>query len=74
MYSVINGCEVVRRYFDIGNKSTDSPAMELDAQPRQHICHCGKRFVRNEHLVRHQAIHREPTFACSLCGRKYSRE
>lgn len=42
------------------------------AQPR-HVCHCGKRYIRIEHLRRHQAMHGDPSYVCGICGRSYTR-
>ncbi|KJZ71056.1 hypothetical protein HIM_09556 [Hirsutella minnesotensis 3608] len=39
----------------------------------RHSCHCGKSFLRKEHLRRHQATHGGPTFSCQICGRSFSR-
>ncbi|KAH8897360.1 hypothetical protein GQ53DRAFT_508252 [Thozetella sp. PMI_491] len=39
----------------------------------RHICHCGKRFLRKEHLRRHEATHREPSFVCPVCQRSFTR-
>lgn len=41
--------------------------------PGRHTCHCGKSFLRKEHLRRHQATHGGPTFSCQVCGRSFSR-
>ncbi|XP_044716227.1 fungal specific transcription factor domain-containing protein [Hirsutella rhossiliensis] len=41
--------------------------------PDRHACHCGKSFLRKEHLRRHQATHGGPTFSCQVCGRSFSR-
>ncbi|KAH8674221.1 hypothetical protein BX600DRAFT_547793 [Xylariales sp. PMI_506] len=43
------------------------------AVPR-HICHCGKSFIRKEHLNRHQATHDGPAFVCDKCQRQFSRK
>ncbi|KYK55044.1 hypothetical protein DCS_07005 [Drechmeria coniospora] len=39
----------------------------------RHVCHCGKSFLRKEHLRRHQATHGGPAFSCLVCGRSFSR-
>ncbi|KAI9155487.1 Transcription factor 1 [Paramyrothecium foliicola] len=41
--------------------------------PKRHACHCGKSFLRKEHLRRHQASHAEPAFSCSVCKRSFTR-
>ncbi|PHH70835.1 hypothetical protein CDD80_5702 [Ophiocordyceps camponoti-rufipedis] len=41
--------------------------------PDRHGCHCGKSFLRKEHLRRHQATHGGPAFSCQVCGRSFSR-
>ncbi|KAI6781443.1 uncharacterized protein J7T54_001405 [Emericellopsis cladophorae] len=38
-----------------------------------HTCHCGKVFLRKEHLRRHQATHFQPSFQCPTCGRSFTR-
>ncbi|KAL3488065.1 hypothetical protein BJX62DRAFT_240430 [Aspergillus germanicus] len=40
-----------------------------------HRCaHCGREFVRAEHLVRHERIHtKEKPFQCKLCNHSFSR-
>lgn len=40
----------------------------------KHVCHCGKAFIRKEHLRRHQATHGERNFTCSLCQRSFTRK
>ncbi|RDA92457.1 hypothetical protein CP533_6437 [Ophiocordyceps camponoti-saundersi (nom. inval.)] len=39
----------------------------------RHGCHCGKSFLRKEHLRRHQATHDGPAYSCQVCGRSFSR-
>ncbi|KAI5462054.1 hypothetical protein BGZ63DRAFT_463172 [Mariannaea sp. PMI_226] len=39
----------------------------------KHVCHCGKAFIRKEHLRRHQATHGERNFSCSICERSFTR-
>ncbi|KAK9783892.1 putative C2H2-type domain-containing protein [Seiridium cardinale] len=46
---------------------------ELNPVPR-HVCHCGKSFIRKEHLTRHQATHNEPAYICDKCQRQFSRK
>ncbi|RSL68296.1 hypothetical protein CEP54_002859 [Fusarium duplospermum] len=41
--------------------------------PTRHVCHCGKGFIRKEHLRRHQATHGERNFVCSVCQRSFTR-
>lgn len=41
--------------------------------PSRHVCHCGKSFLRKEHLKRHQATHARPSFACPVCHRCFTR-
>ncbi|EHK44884.1 hypothetical protein TRIATDRAFT_242742 [Trichoderma atroviride IMI 206040] len=40
---------------------------------QRHVCHCGRGFLRKEHLRRHQAIHSSPSFTCHVCSRSFSR-
>lgn len=37
------------------------------------MCHCGKGFLRKEHLRRHQATHAQPSFVCHICDRSFTR-
>ncbi|KAK3314128.1 hypothetical protein B0H66DRAFT_567791 [Apodospora peruviana] len=39
-----------------------------------HVCHCGKSFLRKEHLRRHEATHQAPSFVCSDCSRSFTRK
>ncbi|KAL7954679.1 hypothetical protein V8C34DRAFT_317069 [Trichoderma compactum] len=39
----------------------------------RHMCHCGRGFLRKEHLRRHQATHGSPSFTCHVCSRSFSR-
>ncbi|KAH6609809.1 transcription factor zn [Trichoderma cornu-damae] len=39
----------------------------------RHLCHCGRGFIRKEHLRRHQATHSSPSFTCHVCSRSFSR-
>ncbi|KAF7561538.1 hypothetical protein G7046_g2602 [Stylonectria norvegica] len=39
----------------------------------RHVCHCGKDFLRKEHLRRHQATHGERSFVCRVCQRSFTR-
>lgn len=39
----------------------------------RHNCHCGKTFLRKEHLRRHEATHERPSFVCHICDRSFSR-
>ncbi|KAE8555882.1 hypothetical protein EYB25_000580 [Talaromyces marneffei] len=39
----------------------------------RHACHCGKSFIRKEHLIRHQATHITPAYVCNVCQRQFSR-
>lgn len=39
----------------------------------RHECHCGKSFIRKEHLRRHQASHDERSFVCPICQRAFTR-
>lgn len=39
----------------------------------RHVCHCGKAFIRKEHLRRHQATHSQPSFVCHVCDRSFTR-
>ncbi|KAL7806418.1 hypothetical protein V8C44DRAFT_339209 [Trichoderma aethiopicum] len=39
----------------------------------RHLCHCGRGFLRKEHLRRHQAVHGSPSFTCHVCSRSFSR-
>ncbi|KAG9256563.1 uncharacterized protein F5Z01DRAFT_477521 [Emericellopsis atlantica] len=53
-----------------------SPSMPSSAAPEaapSHACHCGKVFLRKEHLRRHQATHSQPSFQCPTCGRSFTR-
>ncbi|KAM5352754.1 hypothetical protein ACJ41O_005476 [Fusarium nematophilum] len=45
----------------------------IDHPPSRHVCHCGKGFIRKEHLRRHQATHGERNFVCSVCQRSFTR-
>ncbi|PNY25464.1 Uncharacterized protein TCAP_04596 [Tolypocladium capitatum] len=45
----------------------------ISPSPDRHICHCGKSFLRKEHLRRHQATHGGRAFSCLVCGRSFSR-
>ncbi|CAH0046833.1 unnamed protein product [Clonostachys solani] len=45
----------------------------MDADRTRHTCHCGKSFVRREHLRRHQATHGERQHVCSICQRPFTR-
>ncbi|PHH69428.1 hypothetical protein CDD83_5724 [Cordyceps sp. RAO-2017] len=61
-----------------GSGSSPPPAAAAAAamashSPDRHACHCGKSFLRKEHLRRHQATHGGPTFSCQVCGRSFSR-
>ncbi|EED22985.1 hypothetical protein TSTA_064520 [Talaromyces stipitatus ATCC 10500] len=40
----------------------------------RHACHCGKSFIRKEHLTRHQATHNKPAYVCNVCQRQFSRK
>ncbi|KPM42731.1 hypothetical protein AK830_g3797 [Neonectria ditissima] len=44
-----------------------------DRSVSRHVCHCGKAFIRKEHLRRHQATHGERNFVCSICQRSFTR-
>ncbi|KAH7149106.1 hypothetical protein B0J13DRAFT_297216 [Dactylonectria estremocensis] len=44
-----------------------------DQSSSRHVCHCGKAFIRKEHLRRHQATHGERTFICTICQRSFTR-
>ncbi|KAH7011352.1 hypothetical protein EDB80DRAFT_891183 [Ilyonectria destructans] len=44
-----------------------------DQSTSRHVCHCGKAFIRKEHLRRHQATHGERTFVCTICQRSFTR-
>ena len=39
----------------------------------RHGCHCGKSFLRKEHLRRHQATHGERSHVCHVCQRSFTR-
>ncbi|CAM1508856.1 Fc.00g025950.m01.CDS01 [Cosmosporella sp. VM-42] len=45
----------------------------LDSASR-HVCHCGKSFIRKEHLTRHRASHDGAAFICDKCPRQFSRK
>ncbi|KAK7214421.1 hypothetical protein V2G26_002424 [Clonostachys chloroleuca] len=45
----------------------------MDAERTRHTCHCGKSFIRREHLRRHQATHGERQHVCSICQRPFTR-
>jgi predicted SprT family Zn-dependent metalloprotease len=40
----------------------------------RHVCHCGKSFIRKEHLKRHQATHGERAFLCDQCQQSFTRK
>lgn len=42
-------------------------------QAGRYMCHCGKGFLRKEHLRRHQATHAQPSFVCPVCDRSFTR-
>ncbi|KAH7136938.1 hypothetical protein B0J13DRAFT_587068 [Dactylonectria estremocensis] len=57
------------RRTDVTRSSANS-----EGQPTsRHVCHCGKGFVRKEHLRRHQTTHDERKFICSVCQRSFTR-
>lgn len=39
-----------------------------------HMCHCGKSFVRKEHLTRHQGTHSKLSYICNVCQRQFGRK
>lgn len=39
----------------------------------RHLCHCGKSFIRKEHLTRHQSSHDKLAYLCNICQRQFSR-
>ncbi|KAJ1336121.1 SCAN domain-containing zinc finger protein [Microdochium nivale] len=42
-------------------------------QQHRHSCHCGRSFIRKEHLRRHQATHGERAHVCAVCGQSFTR-
>ncbi|KFH42798.1 Zinc finger protein-like protein [Hapsidospora chrysogenum ATCC 11550] len=48
-------------------------ASESNDSAVRHMCHCGKGFLRKEHLRRHQATHAQPSFVCPICDRPFTR-
>ncbi|KAL5623569.1 hypothetical protein FOBRF1_002819 [Fusarium oxysporum] len=50
-----------------------SSADSAEPTPSRHTCHCGKSFIRKEHLRRHQATHGERNFVCPICQRSFTR-
>ncbi|KAH7003130.1 hypothetical protein EDB82DRAFT_482650 [Fusarium venenatum] len=59
--------EVSMSTTDTNNRSSAEPT------PSRHVCHCGKSFIRKEHLRRHQATHGERNFICPMCQRSFTR-
>jgi hypothetical protein len=57
---------------NLGSVSVPFGSM-AETTPSRHICHCGKSFIRKEHLRRHQASHTGRSFQCSVCGRSFTR-
>ncbi|KAH7161172.1 hypothetical protein EDB81DRAFT_866684 [Dactylonectria macrodidyma] len=55
-----------------GNNRSSADSEEQSTS--RHVCHCGKRFIRKEHLRRHQATHDEGKFICSACQRSFTRK
>ncbi|KAF4122013.1 Fungal Zn(2)-Cys(6) binuclear cluster domain [Geosmithia morbida] len=53
--------------------ASHAPAGVSKSQTTRHTCHCGKGFLRKEHLRRHQATHQVPSFTCPVCGRSFTR-
>ncbi|CAM1503243.1 Fc.00g080190.m01.CDS01 [Cosmosporella sp. VM-42] len=53
--------------------SHDEPRPYPKAKEPQHACHCGKAFIRIEHLRRHQLTHDQSTHVCHICGRSFTR-
>ncbi|KAH7255330.1 uncharacterized protein BKA55DRAFT_313663 [Fusarium redolens] len=51
-----------------------SSADSAEPTPSRHTCHCGKSFIRKEHLRRHQATHGERNFVCPICQRSFTRK
>ncbi|KAH8168400.1 fungal zn(2)-Cys(6) binuclear cluster domain-containing protein [Sarocladium implicatum] len=37
------------------------------------FCHCGKSFIRKEHLRRHESSHAKPAFVCQVCQKSFTR-
>ncbi|KAJ4267547.1 hypothetical protein NW762_003654 [Fusarium torreyae] len=50
-----------------------SSADSVEQPTSRHMCHCGKSFIRKEHLRRHQATHGERNFVCPVCQRSFTR-
>jgi predicted SprT family Zn-dependent metalloprotease len=38
------------------------------------FCHCGKSFIRKEHLRRHESSHAKPAFVCQVCQKSFTRK
>lgn len=43
-------------------------SIEKTPASKPHVCHCGSRFERSEHLKRHQKMHGDGEFPCMLPG------
>ncbi|KAL2214532.1 hypothetical protein CC79DRAFT_1392378 [Sarocladium strictum] len=48
-------------------------ASNAPKDPSRFYCHCGKSFLRKEHLRRHESSHAEPSFVCQVCQRSFTR-
>ena len=50
--------------------SSDVPSQD----PSRFFCHCGKSFIRKEHLRRHESSHAKPAFVCQVCQKSFTRK
>jgi len=70
--------EVTELKRDSSMMSSRSPSISASASTTaataEHVCHCGRRFLRKEHLQRHKAVHEAPSFVCRICQRSFTRK